>query len=82
VATPRCKCGTLLRDDDPVFSGLFFAHRDFDVEVESAVLRGRAYEAWTCRTCGRIWIFWDRMSPQPTEYLRIDSDAELKSAGT
>ena len=73
MATLRCKCGTVLRDDDPDFGMLLFSQRDFDVDMEAVVLRGRAKEVWQCRTCERLWIFWDVMGAIPTEYVKQPS---------
>jgi len=71
MATIRCKCGTILRDDDPDNSYLLFAKKEFDVDIESVELLGRARDAWNCWTCGRLWIFWDPLG-NPTEYVMVE----------
>ena len=71
MATMRCKCGTVLRDDDPSFSYLALSRREFDVEEESTGLLGRATEVWRCPVCDRLWIFWTR-ADDPTEYVPWD----------
>jgi rubredoxin len=75
MATMRCKCGTVLREDHPDLDYLFMSRREFDVDLDSVVLRGRAHDMWRCWTCERIWVFWDRTG-QPTEYLQGDSEYE------
>lgn len=71
MATIRCKCGTILRDDDPEEGLLMFTRRDFDIDLDSGVLRGRARDAWRCWTCGRLWVFWEPTG-DPTEYVVVD----------
>jgi hypothetical protein len=70
MAKLRCKCGTQLRDDDPEHSGLLFSNDDYDHAEDVCLLRGRATEVWGCPECGRLWIFWEKMSRYPTEYVR------------
>ena len=41
MATMRCKCGTVLRDDSPDMNYLVLTRREFDVDAESLALRGR-----------------------------------------
>lgn len=85
MAKLACKCGNVLRDDDPYFSYLLFRRHDYNVELDSAVLRGRAYEVWGCPVCGRLWIFWDHgIGVYATEYVRhrpsADDTAQLIQA--
>jgi hypothetical protein len=68
MATMRCKCGTVLRDDDPDLGYLMMSRREFDVDVESIVLRGRAIDVWRCPTCARLWVFWEPLGAA-TEYV-------------
>jgi rubredoxin len=79
MATMRCQCGTILRDDDPDYSLLLFTWRQFDVDVNSEVLRGRARAVWRCRTCGRLWVFWEHLG-DPTEYVATSGRPMLVAA--
>jgi hypothetical protein len=76
MATFRCKCNTLLRDDDPDFGKYLFSRRDYDVDVESAELLGRAREVWECPVCGRLWVFWQTGTAHPTEYVPAAGSGE------
>jgi hypothetical protein len=69
MATIRCKCGTVIRDDDPDMDYLLMTRGEFDIDLDSGLLRGRARDVWRCPTCERLWVFWDN-GGQPTEYLR------------
>jgi hypothetical protein len=71
LATIRCRCGALLRDDDPDEAYVLFSQRAYDVGLDSALLRGRASDVLQCRTCGRLWVFWDKTG-EPTEYVQDD----------
>jgi hypothetical protein len=71
VAKLLCKCGTVLRDDDPEYGLLLFKRREFDVDVDSILLLGRAREVWRCRTCGRLWVFWEPTG-NAVEYVPFD----------
>jgi hypothetical protein len=73
MATMRCKCGTVLRDDNPDSDYLLLSNREFDIDVDSGVLRGSARNVWRCWTCERLWIFWDPRG-EPTEYLRFTGE--------
>lgn len=73
MATFLCKCGTLLRDDNPDFNFLIISRRQFDVDLDSIALRGRARDIWRCWTCERLWVFWD-LTGKPVEYLRAESE--------
>lgn len=69
MATMRCRCGTVLRDDDPALNHLLFSRGEFDVDQDSVMLLGRGREVWRCPVCGRLWVFWEP-GGDPTEYLR------------
>jgi len=69
MAKMRCKCGAQLRDDDTTDGLLLFSRRDYDVDVDSATLVGRAAQVWRCPACRRLWIFWDPRDETPAEYL-------------
>ncbi len=71
MATMRCLCGTILRDDSPDMDYLIMARREFDVDADAIVLRGRARDVWRCWSCERLWVFWDTTS-DPVEYLRAE----------
>lgn len=71
MAKFRCVCGTQLRDDHPDNSFLLFSKRDYDVELDSVVLRGRAKLVSRCPTCGRLWVFWHSPARPPAEYLQV-----------
>jgi hypothetical protein len=71
MATIRCKCGTVLRDDNPDLDYLIISRREFDVDLDSIALLGRAHDVWRCWTCERLWVFWDRAG-DPAEYLCAD----------
>ena len=71
MATMRCRCGTTFRDDDPDDGLLLFTRRDYDVDLDAALLSGRARQVWRCRTCGRFWVYWDHLG-DPAEYLPAD----------
>lgn len=75
MATMRCKCGTLLRDDNPDWDYLLMSRREFDVDIGSGILRGRARDVWKCWTCQRLWVFWDPRG-EPMEYLRASEPNE------
>jgi hypothetical protein len=64
----RCKCGTVLRDDNPDDGLLLLSRREFDVDLDAVLLRGRARDVSRCWTCGRLWVFWDKLG-EPSEYL-------------
>jgi hypothetical protein len=74
LATLLCKCGTLLRDDNPDFDYLVMPKGQFDVDLDSIALRGRARDIWRCWTCERLWVFWD-LTSEPVEYLRAESES-------
>ena len=74
MATMKCLCGTILRDDDPDSDYLIMTRREFDVDLDSGLLRGRARDAWRCWTCERLWIFWEA-GGEPSEYRRGDAGA-------
>jgi len=52
-----CKCGAIIRDDDPAYSFYFLKNQDFDVDLSGVELFGRSKLAVCCKTCGRLW-FW------------------------
>jgi uncharacterized protein with PIN domain len=64
----RCRCGNVLRDDDPENSFMAFAKIEYNVEIDSAELIGRAKDLWRCPACGRLWVFWDGFNA--TEYVQ------------
>lgn len=66
MATLRCKCGAVLGSEDPDVLHLLFSRRDFDVDKDPI--------AWTCRVCGRPWVFWERGASIGTEYRRSDDE--------
>lgn len=74
MATLLCECGTLLRDDNPDFDYLVMSKGQFDVDLDSIALRGRARDIWRCWTCERLWVFWD-LTSEPVEYLRAESES-------
>ncbi len=76
MAKIPCRCGNILRDDNPTFSGRLFRNHDYDVSLDSAVLYGRSYEVWGCPICDRLWIFWERAGGKATEYVRHRPSAE------
>jgi len=65
VATRKCKCDTIMRDDE-------FSEGEFDVDLDPVALYGRATKVWRCPTCGRLWIFWNGTEPAD-EYLAIEA---------
>lgn len=67
MATMRCKCGTIVRDDDPDLDYLLMSRREFDVDLDTMMLRGRAVDVWRCWACERLWGFWKR-GDAPSEY--------------
>jgi len=73
VAKFRCKCKTVLRDDDPDTSLLILSRRDFDVDFDSIILFGRAIEMLKCPTCRRLWIFGNGFGNAPECYTPEDS---------
>lgn len=73
MATMRCPCGTVLRDDDPDMDYLAISRRDFDVDADVITLRGRTRDVWRCWTCGRLWVFWEPTG-EPTGYLPAADD--------
>jgi hypothetical protein len=73
MAKMACKCGTVLRDDDPDKSLLLLSRREFDVERTSETLFGRAIDVLQCGTCGRLWVFWDEAA-EAVEYVRAPDD--------
>lgn len=80
MAKLACKCGAVLRDDDPVNSGHLFRYGDYDIELDSSVLIARSYDVWGCPICGRLWIFWDHgVGVYPTEYVRYKPNADETS---
>ncbi len=76
MAKIPCRCGNILRDDDPTFSGRLLRNRNCDVELDSVALVGRSYEVWGCPICDRLWIFWERLGGKATEYVRHRPSAE------
>lgn len=73
MATLRCRCGTVLRDDDPDEGLLLLTRGEFDVDQEPEVLLGRGREVWRCWTCGRLWVFWEPLG-DPTEYVAKETE--------
>jgi hypothetical protein len=69
----RCKCGTVLRDDNPDLDYLMLSQREFDVGVDGAMLLRRARDVWSCWTCGRLWVFWEA-GGEPSEYLPVSDN--------
>ncbi len=71
MAKMRCKCGNLIRDDDPDYSLILLPYREFDsADADGTTLFGRGADARRCRTCNRLWVFWDG-GGDATEYLEI-----------
>jgi hypothetical protein len=68
MAKMRCKCGTILRDDDPQDSFFLLSHEEFDLDVTSELLLGRAQLVVRCKVCQRLW-FWGE-DGEMTEYLK------------
>ena len=73
MAKMRCKCGALIRDDDPRQSLVLVPHAEFDEDVDAGTLLGRGSITLRCAVCGRLWVFWDD-SNQGTEYVEIHED--------
>lgn len=68
MATMRCRCGQILRDeDDAETTMLLFSQRDYDIDISSSDLLGRAVDLWRCPNCGRLWVFWDES--KASEYV-------------
>lgn len=70
MATIRCKCGTVLRDDGQ-FDHLLIPRKEFDIDSDPISLLGKATEVWQCWTCERLWVFWGK-GEAPTEYQRLN----------
>ncbi|WP_329051126.1 hypothetical protein OG738_03410 [Amycolatopsis sp. NBC_01488] len=70
MAKMRCKCGTILRDDDPHDSLFVLEHDEFDVDVSPEILLGRAQLVVRCKVCHRLW-FWGE-NGDLSEYLKGD----------
>ena len=68
MAKMVCRCGNSLRDDNSDYSYFMLSWREFDVDVDPAVLMGRATQAWGCQQCGRLWVFWENLG-KATEYI-------------
>lgn len=74
MAKMRCKCGNILRDDDPENSMVLLPYKEFDaVDVDGAALFGRGIDVWRCALCNRLWVFWDEAG-QAVEYCEIPGD--------
>ena len=70
MAKIKCKCGAILRDDDPHDSLFILTSEDFDVETPAVDLFGKAALVIRCKTCGRLWIYWDEHG-EPSEYVEF-----------
>ncbi|WP_158679240.1 hypothetical protein [Streptomyces sp. Tu 6176] len=71
MAKTACKCGNLIRDDDPDFSLILLPYREFDdVEADAGMLLGRGIDGLRCSVCGRLWVFWDE-GGNPVEYVEV-----------
>ncbi|MFE5401489.1 hypothetical protein ACFQ9Z_08765 [Streptomyces sp. NPDC056580] len=71
MAKMRCKCGNLIRDDDPENSLILLPYKEFDADdVDAGMLLGRGTDARRCSVCNRIWVFWDEGSAA-TEYVEV-----------
>lgn len=70
MAKIRCKCGVVLRDDDPQDSLFILSSEEFDVETPAADLFGKAKLVIRCNSCGRLWVFWDEFR-EPSEYVEV-----------
>lgn len=80
MAKLLCRCGTILRDDDPDESYVMNSWRQFDAvdeEVEStdnpdvtasSLLFGTGVPVRRCPVCGRLWVFWGK-DGFATEYV-------------
>ncbi|WIY01852.1 hypothetical protein QRX60_48935 [Amycolatopsis mongoliensis] len=68
MAKMRCKCGTILRDDDPHDTFFILSDEEFDVELSGVLLFGRAQRVVRCKVCQRLW-FWAE-NGELTEYLK------------
>ncbi|MEU9887498.1 hypothetical protein [Sphaerisporangium sp. NPDC051011] len=73
MAKMRCKCGNIIRDDDPDYSMILLPYREFDADVDGAMLLGRGVDVRRCRICNRFWVFWEEGS-DATEYLEVRDD--------
>jgi hypothetical protein len=69
MATMRCICGAILRDDNPDSDCVLMSCREFDIDVDNSVLRGQARDVWRCWDCERLWVFLDERA-EPAEYRR------------
>ena len=67
-----CKCGTILRDDDPADSMYFLTNQEFDVDLSAVALLGRSKLAVRCKTCRRLW-FWGEDGTF-VEYIRFQEE--------
>ncbi|WP_086850638.1 hypothetical protein [Amycolatopsis kentuckyensis] len=70
MAKIRCKCGTILRDDDPHDTFWLLSDEEFDVELSATLLFGRALRVVRCKVCQRLWFWGD---DEMTEYLKADA---------
>ena len=73
MATIKCKCGRILRDDDPDYRYLLLADRAFDVEKPSVVLFGEADNVLLCPDCQRLWVFWHG-GDEATPYRNLEAE--------
>jgi hypothetical protein len=69
MAKMRCRCGAVLRDDDPANSFLLFRDADYDVDLDSVELVGRGRPVSLCPTCGRLWVFWNDFEAEEYEHV-------------
>jgi hypothetical protein len=72
MAKIRCRCGAVIRDDDPRDSMFFLTNEEFDVNLSSVELFGRAKLVVRCKTCARLW-FWGEDSSL-VEYVKRCDD--------
>lgn len=71
MAKMACRCGNLIRDDDPDFSLILLPYREFDdAEADSGMLLGRGTDARRCNVCGRLWVFWEE-GGNAVEYVEV-----------
>jgi hypothetical protein len=75
MAKLECTCGTIIRDDHP-HNGLLLQRDEFDIDLDSSLLFGRARSVWRCWVCGRLWVFWDHVG-KPTEYVPAEPPAQV-----
>jgi hypothetical protein len=58
MAKMKCKCDKIIRDDDSNDSLFLLTREQFDVDLDSVMLFGKAVLALKCNRCGRLWVYW------------------------